>query len=180
MSPRLRLDKDNFKTVKNQHDDTYYEENIMQEMLQRSYITQHPTSGYNTATMEIKRVYDGFEVKNYLGKVQKKKKTKETEEEGEKTWLQKLLSISWHCAPTFSENLKQQNFNTLRDEGWDEAQVQHCNNNMNKLYGLPKYWSYTQYYHNGLWTLGHYLEQYHRATWRTLQTTDMATTTSIR
>eukprot|EP00971_Amphidinium_carterae_P001348 26783-Amphidinium_carterae.1 len=123
VSPKLRLDKDNFKTVKNQHEDTYYEEKIMQEMLQRRYITLHPTSGYKTATTEIKRVYDGFEVKYYLDIV-KKKRTKKTEKEEDKTWLQKLLSISWHYAPTFFENLKQQNFNTLPDEGWEEAQVQ--------------------------------------------------------
>eukprot|EP00971_Amphidinium_carterae_P090651 1794359-Amphidinium_carterae.1 len=51
---------------------------------------------------------------------------------------------------------------------------------MNKLYGLLKYWSSTQYYHNGLWTPGHYLEQYQRATWRILRTIDMPTTTSTR
>eukprot|EP00971_Amphidinium_carterae_P104626 2071979-Amphidinium_carterae.2 len=32
----------------------------MQEMMQRSYITSHPTSGYKTATKEIKRAPDFF------------------------------------------------------------------------------------------------------------------------
>eukprot|EP00971_Amphidinium_carterae_P266411 5284830-Amphidinium_carterae.1 len=39
---------------------------LMQEMIQRSYIKHHPTSGYKTATPEMKRVYDGcFEVYTY-------------------------------------------------------------------------------------------------------------------
>eukprot|EP00971_Amphidinium_carterae_P319186 6344386-Amphidinium_carterae.1 len=54
LSPRLRLDSHNFKTVKNHHDNAYYEKQIMQEMLQRSYIAQHPLSGYKTTTTEIK------------------------------------------------------------------------------------------------------------------------------
>eukprot|EP00971_Amphidinium_carterae_P157677 3125518-Amphidinium_carterae.1 len=142
----LRLDKENFKTVKNQHEDTYYEGKIMQELLQRSCITLHPTSGYKTATTEITRVCDGFEVENYLDTV-KKKRTKDTEKEEDKTMqdLKKLKS-----------------------------------NYIKKLYGLQKYWSSTHYYHNGLWTPGHYLAQYQRATWRILRTTDMAITTSTR
>eukprot|EP00971_Amphidinium_carterae_P215798 4283572-Amphidinium_carterae.1 len=120
LSPRLRLDSHNFKTVKNHHDDAS-EKQIMQEMLQRSCITQHPTSDYKTAPKEIKRVYDGFEVYNYLDKVQPKEPE---DEDNKKTWLQQLLSISLHYAPTFFDNLKKQDFNRLREEGWEEAQVQ--------------------------------------------------------
>eukprot|EP00971_Amphidinium_carterae_P082987 1641703-Amphidinium_carterae.1 len=121
LSPRLRLDSHNFKTVKNHHRDAYYEKQIMQEMLQRSYSTQHPTSGYKTATKEIKRVYDGYEVDNYLDKVQPKEPE---DEDNKKTWLQQLLSISLHYATTFFDNLKKQDFNRLREAGWEEAQVQ--------------------------------------------------------
>eukprot|EP00971_Amphidinium_carterae_P241690 4798791-Amphidinium_carterae.3 len=79
----------------------------MQEMLQRSYITQHPTSGYKTATKDIKRV-----------------KPKEPEDEDNKTTgLQQLLSISLHYVPTFFDTLKQQKLNGFRDKGWEEAQV---------------------------------------------------------
>eukprot|EP00971_Amphidinium_carterae_P158134 3134550-Amphidinium_carterae.1 len=39
-------------------------------------------------------------MENYLETV-KKKRTKDTENEGDKTWLQKLLSISSHHTPTF-------------------------------------------------------------------------------
>eukprot|EP00971_Amphidinium_carterae_P128092 2537399-Amphidinium_carterae.1 len=139
---------------------------------EKLHYTLHPTSGYKTATTEIKRVYDGFEVENYFDTV-KKKRTKDTEKEEDKTRLQKLLSISCHYTPTFFENLKQQNFDSLRDA--DLKKLKH-----NYINGLQKYWSSTQYYHNGLWTPGHYLAQYQGATWRILQTTDMTTTTSTR
>eukprot|EP00971_Amphidinium_carterae_P348233 6490395-Amphidinium_carterae.1 len=65
ISPRLRLDSKNFKNDETQRPDSYYEKMLFQELMQRSYITHHPTSGYSKATKEIKRVYDGFELNNY-------------------------------------------------------------------------------------------------------------------
>eukprot|EP00971_Amphidinium_carterae_P310445 6169132-Amphidinium_carterae.2 len=60
LSPRLRLVPENFKNEKGQKEDSYYEKKLFDELRQRSYITQHPTSQYQTSTPEIKRIYDGF------------------------------------------------------------------------------------------------------------------------
>eukprot|EP00971_Amphidinium_carterae_P110836 2195504-Amphidinium_carterae.1 len=65
ISPRLRLDSKNFKNDETERSDSHYERMLFQELMQRSYITQHPTSGYSKATKEIKRVYEGFEQYNY-------------------------------------------------------------------------------------------------------------------
>eukprot|EP00971_Amphidinium_carterae_P042238 829787-Amphidinium_carterae.4 len=58
LSPRLRLHSHNFKHEKNKKTDAYYEKMLMQEIIQRSYIKHHPTSGYKTSTKEIRRVYE--------------------------------------------------------------------------------------------------------------------------
>eukprot|EP00971_Amphidinium_carterae_P226241 4487493-Amphidinium_carterae.1 len=158
LSPRLRLNSHNFKTVKNHHDNAYYEKQIMQEMLQRSCITQHPTSGYKTATKEIKRVYDGFEVYNYLDKV----KPKEPEDEdNKKTWLQKLLSISLHARHSLTTSRSKTSIDYEKKDGKKQAQVQQHEQVLQKTKILELY-----------------IDEYHRATWTTLQTHDMATTTS--
>eukprot|EP00971_Amphidinium_carterae_P343685 6483606-Amphidinium_carterae.1 len=68
LSPRLRLDPKNFKNDIVPRDDSYYEKKIFEELRQRSYITQHPTSQCSKSTEEIKRVYDGFEKQDYLEK----------------------------------------------------------------------------------------------------------------
>eukprot|EP00971_Amphidinium_carterae_P263525 5228142-Amphidinium_carterae.2 len=55
LSPRLRLDPKNFRNDLVQRDDSYlcyYEKKIFEELRQRSYITQHPTSQYSKSTEE--------------------------------------------------------------------------------------------------------------------------------
>eukprot|EP00971_Amphidinium_carterae_P134050 2656523-Amphidinium_carterae.1 len=108
---------------------------------------------------EIKRLYDGFEMENYLETVKKKKGITDTENEGEKTWLQKSRT---------STHYERQDMKKLKY------------NYIEKHYRLQRYWSSTRYHHKRLWTPGHYLAQFQRATWRTLRTTDMDNTTSAR
>eukprot|EP00971_Amphidinium_carterae_P306186 6085347-Amphidinium_carterae.2 len=64
-SPRLRLDKDNFHMNTVKKADAFYEKKIIQEMMQRSYIRFHPTTGYHQATQEIRQFYNGFEIYNF-------------------------------------------------------------------------------------------------------------------
>eukprot|EP00971_Amphidinium_carterae_P136531 2705172-Amphidinium_carterae.1 len=65
LSPRLRSVPENFKNEKGQKEDSYYEKKLFEEVRQRSYIKQHPTSQYPESTPEIKRIYDGFENEDY-------------------------------------------------------------------------------------------------------------------
>eukprot|EP00971_Amphidinium_carterae_P233230 4629278-Amphidinium_carterae.1 len=65
LSPRLRLQTENFKNTQGQTDDSYYAKKIFDEIRQRSYITQHPTSQYYNISPEIKRIYDGFMTEDY-------------------------------------------------------------------------------------------------------------------
>eukprot|EP00971_Amphidinium_carterae_P121455 2405115-Amphidinium_carterae.1 len=55
ISPRLRLEPKNFKNDQVPREDSYYEKKILEELRQRSYITEHPTSQYHQSTDEIKR-----------------------------------------------------------------------------------------------------------------------------
>eukprot|EP00971_Amphidinium_carterae_P156691 3106073-Amphidinium_carterae.1 len=55
ISPRLRLEPKNFKNDRVPRDDIYYEKKIFEELRQRNYITEHPTSQYHQSTDEIKR-----------------------------------------------------------------------------------------------------------------------------
>eukprot|EP00971_Amphidinium_carterae_P274778 5452770-Amphidinium_carterae.1 len=57
ISPRLRLDPKNFKNdkVPREREDSHYEKKIFEELRQRSYITEHPTSQYHQSTYEIRR-----------------------------------------------------------------------------------------------------------------------------
>eukprot|EP00971_Amphidinium_carterae_P216228 4292295-Amphidinium_carterae.2 len=73
ISPRLRLDPKNFRNDRVQRDDTYYKKKIFEELRQRSYITNHPTSQHSKSTDEIKRVYDGFEKQDYLEEAKKRR-----------------------------------------------------------------------------------------------------------
>eukprot|EP00971_Amphidinium_carterae_P117235 2322351-Amphidinium_carterae.1 len=52
-------------------DDAYYEKKLFDELRQRRYILQHPTSQYRTTSPEIKRIYEGFETEDYV-EIQKK------------------------------------------------------------------------------------------------------------
>eukprot|EP00971_Amphidinium_carterae_P257250 5107004-Amphidinium_carterae.1 len=94
---------------------------LLQELMQGSYITQHPTSGYSKATKEIKRVYEGFKLYNYLDKV--KPKVPQDEECNAWTALQQLLGLSLHYAPTFFSTITKQKMNDKRQAGWPEQQV---------------------------------------------------------
>eukprot|EP00971_Amphidinium_carterae_P323853 6436275-Amphidinium_carterae.5 len=137
LSPRLRLEPQNFRNDRVQRDDSYYEKKIFEELRQRSYITKHPTSQYHGSTEEIKRVYDGFEKTDYLEEMKKKRQEvqqrgeEEGEEEGEvegctnsTTMLQRLLTMSLHYAPDFFKTLTTQTRDELREQKWPEAQVQ--------------------------------------------------------
>eukprot|EP00971_Amphidinium_carterae_P274779 5452771-Amphidinium_carterae.1 len=68
ISPRLRLDPKNFKNDKVPREDSHYEKKIFEELRQHSYITEHPTSQSHQSTYEIRRVYDGFDRKDYTWK----------------------------------------------------------------------------------------------------------------
>eukprot|EP00971_Amphidinium_carterae_P011582 227877-Amphidinium_carterae.1 len=63
-------------------------------MIQWSYIKHHPTSGYKTATKEIQRVYDGFEIYNYMDKTNPRKPLED--DDNTSMGLQQLLGISLH------------------------------------------------------------------------------------
>eukprot|EP00971_Amphidinium_carterae_P045102 887366-Amphidinium_carterae.1 len=91
-------------------------------MIQRSYIKLHPTSGYSTATPEIKRVYDGFEIYNFNDLTNPRKPMEDSDYKA--TTLQQLLAISYHYAPTFFDTMKQQKLDHLRRQNWEEEQVQ--------------------------------------------------------
>eukprot|EP00971_Amphidinium_carterae_P204149 4051344-Amphidinium_carterae.1 len=65
LSKRLRLVPENFKNVREQKEDSYYEKKLFEELRQQSYFREHPTSQYYASTHEIKRVYDGFEYQDY-------------------------------------------------------------------------------------------------------------------
>eukprot|EP00971_Amphidinium_carterae_P322420 6408050-Amphidinium_carterae.1 len=102
LSPRLCLVPENFKNEKGQKEDSYYEKKLFDELRQRSYMQQHPTSQYQTSTPEIKRIYDGFEYEDYVERLKKRRQEiqqRGREEEGLEecvnttTLLQRLLSM---------------------------------------------------------------------------------------
>eukprot|EP00971_Amphidinium_carterae_P008256 163058-Amphidinium_carterae.2 len=105
--------------------DYYYEKMLMQEMIQQSYIKYHPTSGYKTATPEMKRVYDGFEVFNYHKERNPRgaTTTNAKDEDWKHMGLTQLLGISLHYAPTFFNTMKIQQLDNLRQQGWEEEQL---------------------------------------------------------
>eukprot|EP00971_Amphidinium_carterae_P310198 6164022-Amphidinium_carterae.1 len=47
LSPRLRLKAENFKNTAGEKEDIYYAKKIFDEIRQRGYISQHPTSQYD-------------------------------------------------------------------------------------------------------------------------------------
>eukprot|EP00971_Amphidinium_carterae_P069216 1369580-Amphidinium_carterae.4 len=120
LSPRLRLDSHNFHIKPNRKSDHYYEKQLLQEMMQRSYIKYHPTSGYSTATPEMKRVYDGYEVYNFDDVMNPWKPVEDSDYNA--TMLQELLAIGYHYAPTFFDTMKQQKLDHLRKQNWEEEQ----------------------------------------------------------
>eukprot|EP00971_Amphidinium_carterae_P329763 6462431-Amphidinium_carterae.1 len=65
LSPRLQLKAENFKNTRGKTDDSYYEKKLFDEIRQRSYILQHPTSQHYNSSPEIKRVYEGFVTEDY-------------------------------------------------------------------------------------------------------------------
>eukprot|EP00971_Amphidinium_carterae_P213985 4246549-Amphidinium_carterae.1 len=101
--------------------DAYYEKKILQEMMQRSYIRFHPTTGYHRATPEIREFYDGFEIYNFKFNPNKPI----NEDETKSTTLQELLAISYSYAPDLFNTMKLQKMDYLRARGLDEEQVQH-------------------------------------------------------
>eukprot|EP00971_Amphidinium_carterae_P141660 2806503-Amphidinium_carterae.2 len=80
LSPRLQLKPENFKNERGQKDDKHYEKKLFDEIRQKSYILQHPTSQYYSSSPEIKRIYDGFVTEDYIEK--HKKKIKEVQQRG--------------------------------------------------------------------------------------------------
>eukprot|EP00971_Amphidinium_carterae_P290093 5759848-Amphidinium_carterae.2 len=92
-------------------------------MLQRSYIKHHPTSGYKTATPEMKRVYDGFEVYNYHEKNNPRKPIDMKDDDYRPMGLTQLLGISLHYAPNFFNTMKTQRLDNLRQQAWEEDRV---------------------------------------------------------
>eukprot|EP00971_Amphidinium_carterae_P047796 941115-Amphidinium_carterae.2 len=76
-------------------------------------------TGYHSATKEIKRFYDGFEITSTT------KQTHDDIEENDDapTTLQQLLSISYYYAPTFFDTMKLQKLDNLRRQEWPEEQV---------------------------------------------------------
>eukprot|EP00971_Amphidinium_carterae_P092630 1834548-Amphidinium_carterae.2 len=131
LSPRLRLVPENFKNERGQKEDSYYEKKLFEELRQRSYVQEHPTSQYYTSTLEIKRVYDGFENQNYVEEMKRRRQKiqqRGTEEELEgcvntTTLLQRLLTMSLHCAPDFFKTITTQKRDDLREREWPEEQV---------------------------------------------------------
>eukprot|EP00971_Amphidinium_carterae_P187955 3730634-Amphidinium_carterae.1 len=65
LSPRLQLKTENFKNTPGKTDNSYYERKLFDEIRQKSYIIQHPTSQYHNLSPEIKRIYDGFVTEDY-------------------------------------------------------------------------------------------------------------------
>eukprot|EP00971_Amphidinium_carterae_P088373 1748403-Amphidinium_carterae.1 len=94
-------------------------------MIQRSYIKYHPTGGYKTATPEIKRVYDGFEVYNYNEERNPRKPllTNIKDDDYKHMGQSQLLSISYQYAPNFFNTMKIHQLDNLRKQGWKEEQV---------------------------------------------------------
>eukprot|EP00971_Amphidinium_carterae_P044775 880817-Amphidinium_carterae.1 len=109
-------------------------------MVQRSYIKYHPTSGYKTATPEMKRVYDGFEVYNYMDRRNPRRpiETDAKDDDNKPMGLQQLLGISLHYAPNFFNTMKHQRLDNLRQQGWEDGK-KHKYDNMNKFYRTPNY-----------------------------------------
>eukprot|EP00971_Amphidinium_carterae_P257385 5109633-Amphidinium_carterae.2 len=94
--------------------------------LQEWYDDDNGDYDANELQTAIKEEHDSLQKTNVFTRVQTTNYNQQhlkEDEENKKTCLQKLLSISWHYAPTFFENLKKQDFNRLREEGWEEAQV---------------------------------------------------------
>eukprot|EP00971_Amphidinium_carterae_P200570 3980207-Amphidinium_carterae.1 len=102
LSPRLQLKAENFKNERGKTDDSHYEKKLFDEIRQRSYLIHHPTSQYNSASPEIRRIYDGFVTEDYVEK--QRKKIKEVQQRGKEgkvpeeclnttTLLQRLLTM---------------------------------------------------------------------------------------
>eukprot|EP00971_Amphidinium_carterae_P095749 1894967-Amphidinium_carterae.2 len=119
LSPRRQLDSNNFHVKLNKKSDHYYEKMILQEMVQRSYIKFHPTTGYHRATEEIQRFYDGFEIYNFNDKANPRRPVEDSDYAP--TTMQQLLAISYY-APTFFDTMKLQKLDNLRRLEWSEVQ----------------------------------------------------------
>eukprot|EP00971_Amphidinium_carterae_P293750 5831937-Amphidinium_carterae.1 len=83
-------DYDSTRTTSMPKPEAYYEKKILQEMMQRSYIHYHPTTGYHKARKEIQDFHYGFEVYNFNNEYIPNKPIEE--DEGKSTTL---LSISY-------------------------------------------------------------------------------------
>eukprot|EP00971_Amphidinium_carterae_P349456 6491025-Amphidinium_carterae.2 len=131
LSPRLRLVPENFKNERGRKEDSYYEKKLFDELRQRSYVQEHPTSQHYTSTPEIKRVYDGFKNQDYVEEMKRRRQEiqqrgKEEELEGcanTTTLLQRLLTMSLHYAPDFFKTITTQKRDDLREREWPEEQV---------------------------------------------------------
>eukprot|EP00971_Amphidinium_carterae_P278201 5522409-Amphidinium_carterae.1 len=63
ISPRLHLHSKHFKNDKTALPNKHCEKLMFQDLMQRSYITHHATSGYKKATPKIQRVYEGLRIR---------------------------------------------------------------------------------------------------------------------
>eukprot|EP00971_Amphidinium_carterae_P330056 6462909-Amphidinium_carterae.2 len=137
-------------------------------MIQGSYIKFHQTSGYSTASPEIKRVYDGFEIYNFNDMTNPRRPVEDSDYKP--TTLQ-LLAISYHYAPTFFDTKKQQKHSNGQKNKYS---------NTSTFYRRPKSWSSTLYYLRKRSACGYNLGNYHRRTWTTGQTRSTHGTISIK
>eukprot|EP00971_Amphidinium_carterae_P346908 6488672-Amphidinium_carterae.3 len=119
ISPRLRLDKNNFAIETPRLSDEEYEQKILQEMIRESYIKYHPTSGYKYADTEIKNYYDRFEIYNWHDE----NNPVQPMEPGTRPSLRQYLSISLHYASNFYDKMRLQNLAYLKGQGYDDEQI---------------------------------------------------------
>eukprot|EP00971_Amphidinium_carterae_P110895 2196691-Amphidinium_carterae.1 len=93
---------------------------LRQEMIQRSYVKFHPTTGYDRRTSEIRLFYDGFEIYNWMNP---RRLVDDQDNDCTATTLQQL-AISYHYAPTFFDTMKLQKLDEVRRREWAEEQAQ--------------------------------------------------------
>eukprot|EP00971_Amphidinium_carterae_P258571 5132007-Amphidinium_carterae.1 len=91
-------------------------------MIQASYIKFHPTSGYNRATPEVKRYYDGFQIYNFNDAYNPQQPVDDSESKA--ATLQQVLAVSYHYAPKFFDAMNAQKLTNLREIGFEDEQIQ--------------------------------------------------------
>eukprot|EP00971_Amphidinium_carterae_P352688 6492703-Amphidinium_carterae.3 len=114
MTARLRLMKENSKTAQPQTPDAYYEQRLLQEVIRRSYIQYHPTSGYHKVTNEIRAFYDGFELHNRHDDLSPLSPVKPIDDDNIRpATMRQLMTISYDYGTEFYDYMRQQGFNAI-------------------------------------------------------------------